>query len=184
MRRALTAAAAAGTLLLSGCGGDGGSEQAAPATVTATVTVTADPPSSSPSASSSSAAAQTAGVGATVGFEQYGDAGTITLHGVRRISQAEGPIGGTPTNGGYVVIDVTVSATAGTVTPNPLAFRAVGPDNRTYDSELGVLEQQMDSSEVPAGRSVRGEVAFDAPPGELLIDYGISGPLATFTVST
>lgn len=121
----------------------------------------------------------------TVTFTDGDSEGTITLNGIRRIESAEGPIGGEPASGSYLVADFTVAFTEGSGSANPLGFRAQGPDGTTYDSELGVLEQQIDSAEIPAGRQVRGEVAFDAPVGELLLDYSapLGGPLATFAVN-
>jgi hypothetical protein len=125
-------------------------------------------------------------VGGAVRFDDgNGATGTITLNGVRRISRPEGPIGGTPEHGSYLVADVTIAVTTGTGLSNPLAFRAQSADGATYDSVLGVLDHQITSGDVPAGRQVRGEVAFDAPQGALLIDYTtpLSDVLATFAVT-
>lgn len=118
-------------------------------------------------------------------FKSGSLAGTVTLNGTRRITSAEGPIGGTPTNGSYLVANFTVAVTSGSGSANPLSFRAQSPDGTTYRSELGVLNKQIDSTEVGAGRQVRGDVAFDAPKGALTLDYNspIGGPLATFSIT-
>lgn len=141
-------------------------------------------PSSTPSATTSPAPP---GVGSTLSFvDDLGNAGTVTLHGLRRITAGEGPIGGAaPTNGSYLVADVSVAITEGEGSAHPWLFRVQTPDGRTFDSELGIVAQQIDSSDIPAGRQVRGEVAFDAPVGELLLDYMevLGGPLVTFHVN-
>ncbi len=65
-----------------------------------------------------------------------------------------------------------------------LAWRAQSSDGVTYGAELGVADGQIDSGDVPAGRQVRGNVAFDAPEGTILLDYttALSDPLATFQI--
>jgi hypothetical protein len=142
--------------------------------------------SSPAEATATSQATASPGVGATVRFrEDIGNEGTVTLHGIRRIAEPEGPIGGPARNGSYLVADFTVALMSGSGSANPLRFRAQSPDGRTYDSELGVTDNQIDESEIGEGRQVRGEVAFDAPVGDLLLDYMevLGGPLATFSVN-
>jgi hypothetical protein len=149
-------------------------------------TVAAPPTTSGGTSSASGAAPSTPGVGGTVHFDDgSGTTGTITLNGIRRITRPEGPIGGTPEHGSYLVADVTIAVATGSGISNPLAFRAQSADGATYDSALGVLNHQITSGDVPAGRQVRGEVAFDAPQGPLLIDYTtpLSDVLATFAVT-
>jgi hypothetical protein len=123
-------------------------------------------------------------VGDTVAFKDSSGAGTITLNAVRTMATAEGPIGGPPQKGIYLVADVTVKVESGTLSANPLFFSVAAPDGTTFESELGVLNNQISSNDVHAGRQVRGEVAFDVPRGQpLLMDFRIFGPpVATFGI--
>ncbi len=63
-------------------------------------------------------------------------------------------------------------------------FRAQSNDGNTYNAALGALQNQLTAADVPAGRQVRGQVAFDAPAGPLLVDYTaiLGAPLVTFNV--
>jgi plastocyanin len=159
-------------------------------TNSATTPVTSAPATSSTTAeqaqASSSPAPRTATVGDTVAFENFdGTAGTVTLNKVRTMTTAEGPIGGSPTHGIYLVADVTLKSTSGSLSSNPLWFQVSTSDGTTYQSELGVLNNQLPSQDVPAGRQVRGEVAFDVPTGQpFLLDFILAGgdPLATFSI--
>jgi hypothetical protein len=146
-----------------------------------------DEQESEANAEESSAASPTfAAVGETVEFRDgRGQAGTITLHGVRWIAQGEAPVDRAPESGTYLVADFTVTSTSGSVTANPYAFRAQTPDGRTADYSPFALDESIDSSTIPVGRQVRGEVGFDIQQGPVLIDYTmpLGDPLATFQVS-
>lgn len=181
MRHTILLAAA---LLLAGCTGPTSSvRDAAPPTADNSDPAAGDDTQSTP------AAPAVAEVGQTVEFDDgYGSAGTITLHSVRRVPPAADSPFEPPQHGSYVVIDVTVTAVSGDVSANPFGFRAQSPDGHTYDYSDGAdasIEHPIDSSPIAPGRQVRGEIGFDAPPGELLIDFSTGlATVATFRVTS
>lgn len=155
-----------------------------PNSATTPVNPTTAAPSQQKAPAPSSAAPRTATVGDTVAFSDPSGSGTVTVNGVRWLTQGEGPYPQTPKSGSYLVVNVTVAAKTGQVTPNPLSFRVVAPDGTTTQTTLGVLANQMPSDDLPAGRIARGDVAFDVPRGTpYTLDYGIFGPPeATFSI--
>jgi hypothetical protein len=103
---------------------------------------------------------------------------------VRRITSPEAPTGTSPENGSYLVADVTVEAADGPVSGNPMFWVVQSEDGTTYPADITALAAPIDSAQLQPGRQTRGEVAFDAPAGELLLDYRspVGEPLATFSI--
>jgi hypothetical protein len=135
------------------------------------------------------AAPEFAAVGDTVTFDGGVTVGTVTLNGVRRITAPETEYSSaTPTHGSWLVADVTVQVIErrepGTLLVSSFDFTAQDDAGIVYPSDSGPLGTSL-SMEVNAGRQVRGEVAFDAPEGPLLIDWspGFEGPTATWRVT-
>ena len=124
------------------------------------------------------------GIGETASWSGFGSGGTVTLNSVRRITSPESPIGTSPENGSYLVADVTVEAADGTVSGNPMFWVVQSEDGTTYPADITALASQIDSAQLQPGRQTRGEVAFDAPEGALLLDYRspVGEPLATFSI--
>lgn len=124
------------------------------------------------------------GIGDSASWSGFGSGGTVTLNSVRRITSPESPTGTSPENGSYLVADVTVEAGDGTVSGNPLLWFVQSEDGTTYPADVTALASQIDSAPLQLGRQTRGEVAFDAPEGELLLDYRspVGEPLATFSI--
>ncbi len=127
---------------------------------------------------------QRPGIGDSASWSGFGSGGTVTLNSVRRITSPESPTGTSPENGSYLVADVTVEAADGTVSGNPSFWVVQSEDGTTYPADITALASQIDSAQLQPGRQTRGEVAFDAPEGALLLDYrsSVGEPLATFSI--
>ena len=153
-------------------GGSGGE------TEVGTITPNAEQPADAP------AEIKLPGIGDSASWSGFGSGGTVTLNSVRRITSPESPIGTSPENGSYLVADVTVEAADGTVSGNPMFWVVQSEDGTTYPADSTALAAQIDSAQLQPGRQTRGEVAFDAPEGELLLDYRspVGEPLATFSI--
>ena len=135
------------------------------------------------------AAPEFAALGEAVTFDGGTTVGTVTLNGLRRITAPETEYSSaTPTHGSWLVADVTVQVTErrdpGALLVSAFDFTAQDETGVVYPSDSGPLVTSL-SMEVIAGRQVRGEVAFDAPEGPLLIDWspGFEGPTATWRVT-
>ena len=124
------------------------------------------------------------GIGDSASWSGFGSGGTVTLNSVRRITSPELPTGTSPENGSYLVADVTVEAGDGTISGNPMFWVVQSEDGTTYPADITALASQIDSAQLQPGRQTRGEVAFDAPEGALLLDYRspVGESLATFSV--
>ncbi len=134
------------------------------------------------------AAPQVAEVGDAVQFDGGVTVGSITLNGVRRIAAPETEYSSaTPTHGSWLVADVTVQVDErrepGALLVSSYDFTVQDEAGIIYPADSMPLENTL-STDVVAGRQVRGEVAFDAPEGPLLLDWspGFGGPTATFRV--
>ena len=156
----------------SATGGSGGE------TEVGTITPNAEQPADAP------AEIELPGIGDSASWSGFGSGGTVTLNSVRRITAPESPTGTPPKNGSYLVADVTVETGDGTVSGNPLFWFVQSEDGTTYPADITALASQIDSAQLQPGRQTRGEVAFDAPEGELLLDYRspVGEPLATFSI--
>ena len=156
----------------SATGGSGGE------TEVGTITPNAEQPADAP------AEIELPGIGDSASWSGFGSGGTVTLNSVRRITSPESPSGTSPENGSYLVADVTVEAADGTVSGNPLFWVVQSQDGTTHPADSTALASQIDSAQLQPGRQTRGEVAFDAPEGELLLDYRspVGESLATFSI--
>ncbi len=164
----------------SATGGSGGE------TEVGTITPNAEQPADAPAEQPADAPAEIKppGIGDSASWSGFGSGGTVTLNSVRRITSPESPTGTSPENGSYLVADVTVEAADGTVSGNPLFWVVQSEDGTTYPADITALAAQIDSAQLQPGRQTRGEVAFDAPEGALLLDYRspVGEPLATFSI--
>ena len=160
----------------SATGGSGGETEVGP--ITPNAEQPADAPADAP------AETKRPGIGDSASWSGFGSGGTVTLNSVRRITSPESPIGTSPENGSYLVADVTVEAGDGTVSGNPLFWVVQSEDGTTYPADITALASQIDAAQLQPGRQTRGEVAFDAPEGALLLDYRspVGEPLAIFSI--
>ena len=164
----------------SATGGSGGQ------TEVGTITPDAEQPPDAPAEQPADAPAEIEppGIGDSASWSGFGSGGTVTLNSVRRITSPESPTGRSPENGSYLVADVTVEAADGTVSGDPVFWVVQSEDGTTYPADITALASPIDSAQLQPGRQTRGEVAFDAPEGELLLDYRspVGEPLATFSI--
>ena len=160
----------------SATGGSGGETEVGP------ITPDAERPAEQPA--DAPAETKRPGIGDSASWSGFGSGGTVTLNSVRRITSPESPTGRSPENGSYLVADVTVEAADGTLSGDPLFWVVQSEDGTTYPADITALASQIDSAQLQPGRQTRGEVAFDAPEGELLLDYRspVGEPLATFSI--
>ena len=160
----------------SATGGSGGETEVGP------ITPDAERPTEQPA--DAPAETKPPGIGDSASWSGFGSGGTVTLNSVRRITSPESPTGTPPENGSYLVADVTVEAADGTVSGNSLFWVVQSEDGTTYPADITALAAQIDSAPIAAGRQTRGELAFDAPEGALLLDYRspVGESLATFSI--
>ncbi len=163
-------------ILGSATGGSGGETEGG------TSTPNAEQPAEQPA--DAPAETKLPGIGDSASWSGFGSGGTVTLNSVRRITSPESPSGTSPEHGSYLVADVTVEAGDGTVSGNPVFWVVQSEDGTTYPADITALASQLDSAQLQPGRQTRGEVAFDAPEGELLLDYRspVGESLATFSI--
>ena len=90
-----------------------------------------------------------------------------------------------PVNGGFLILDLTWKTTAGTTTPNPLYFVAV--DGSGKKGERIYLDNEFPSEELSAGKSSRGQLAFDIDitkgPIDVKIENEMGDEVAAFTLT-
>jgi len=193
MRRAFIAViATVGLALVSGCGSSGSTT-----TATSAGTAAVDPTSEAEAAGSTTPAAETSdaaanadgalAIGASADFEWSGDArGTATVLGFERKTEPGVSFAGPPKNGFYLVVDVTITSNEGQVSTNPLYWKVKDPDGRAYNASLGGggFEPQLQSGDVPTGRTSRGLVAFDVPAGPMTLELSppIGSALASWAI--
>jgi hypothetical protein len=160
----------------SATGGSGGE------TEVGSITPDAEQPAEQPA--DATGETQRPGIGDSASWSGFGSGGTVTLNSVRRITSPESPTGTPPENGSYLVADVTVAAADGTISGNPVFWVVQSEDGTTYPADITALAAPIDSAQLQPGRQTRGEVAFDAPEGELRLDYRspVGEPLATFSI--
>ena len=130
---------------------------------------------------------QALAIGAAAEFEWGSQgAGTATVYSAENKDQAGDSFAGPPKNGRYLLLDVDVTATEGTVSANPLYWEAADAQGRSYDVELGSAgySPQLDSGDLAAGSTSRGYVVFDVPAGPVTVDLTepLGGVLASWSV--
>lgn len=170
--RVLPAVAAAACLaVLTGCG---------PGT---TATAVGTPSGAPAAASSSPQQAKTFGVGVPVGFTTPDGSGTVTVNSAAR-SSAPDVFGQPPKHGSFLILDLTLAVSKGTATANPFGFTAQDAQSYTYQAAPGVAQQDIDSSNLSAGQTVRGQIAFDVPPGPVTVSWKtpLGQTIATWTI--
>lgn len=129
-------------------------------------------------------AAGPAAVGQQVSFQRADAAGTAMLNSAQRAATAQGPLASAPTNGSFLIVDVTITCSKGKVVANPLAFSVKDRQGYSYNPALGAVAQQVDSSDMAPGDTVRGQVAFDVPPGPMTLTMRtpLGDTLATWSI--
>lgn len=125
----------------------------------------------------------TGGVGDTVTFTDIdGHEGTVTLLSIRRTTdRAPDAATARPRNGSYLIAELRVTATNGTVDASASRF-TVTTGGRTYQKNPEPLASHIGGAAQP-GHSVEGPVGFDAPIGHLRILFSDrASALASFDV--
>ena len=195
MRRWVAAAATVlSVILLAGCGSSGttatvtsstasvaGSADVSEVATDATEAATVETSEAAPSSDG------TLAVGASAEFEWSGGAtGTATVLGFERKTEPGATFIGPPKNGYYLIVDVAITSNDGQVSANPLYWEVKDPDGRAYNAALGAggYEPQLQSGDVPTGRTTRGLVAFDVPAGPMTLQLAppIGSPLASWAI--
>lgn len=73
----------------------------------------------------------------------------------------------------YLVLRLTITATSGTVTVNPLYYTVRQPDGSLADPTMGAdgNEPLLGVTELGTGESISGVVTFDVPPQNTILAY-------------
>lgn len=95
---------------------------------------------------------------------------TVHINSVRTSKRPKSEFGEPPANGTFVIVNVTVTVSKGTLPVNPLYFAFQAPDGTIYhpgdgNSLLAGFDPELDALDVPAGQRVRGNVVFDGRYG-------------------
>jgi hypothetical protein len=126
------------------------------------------------------------GIGDTLTFtDSMGGTGTITLHGMRRTTQkaADSRFAPDP-QWSYLIFDLTITSTEGLVSPDPSKLR-VQSDQGWHRFTPVPTPVMLGLTLLDTGQSTRGLLGFDAPPGQLRLDYNDrNGPVASFMVDS
>jgi hypothetical protein len=179
-------------LLLAGCAGTTSAGTTVTVQVPTTVFVTGPEPAAAEpteeAAPTEAAADAIPPVGSSIPFtwSAFGDddQGTATVNTAEWTTEAD-EFGGLPDNGAYLILDVTVEATKGSVSVNPLYWSAKDAEGRTYKSGFtSGKDPALDSGDIPAGQKSRGFVAIDAPQVPLTVQLSSmgSGAVASWAV--
>lgn len=125
-------------------------------------------------------------VGATVELEQGTGRFTVKLVSAKWVTKGGGDKGATPTSGNYLVLDVLLTATDGTVTSDWRDFSAsdaAGAEHQPVPTTSG-YEPYLSSKALAAGEKTRGRVVFDLAKGQTLVLLAdpSGNPLATWNV--
>jgi hypothetical protein len=99
-----------------------------------------------------------------------GTRATVHINSLRTAKRPSGDYGDPPAHGTFVIINVTITVTAGSLPVNPLYFSYQAPDGTTYhygdgNTFLAGYDPQLNSNDVPAGQRVRGNIVFDGRYG-------------------
>lgn len=153
-------------MLLAGCGGGAAAtKETVTVQVPTTVFVTGDAGAVASSSASVPSAETVPPVGSSVPFtwSRSGE-GIATVNTAEWTTEAPNQFSGPPKNGAYLVLDVTVEATEGTISANPLYWQAKDVEGHTYDYAFtSVKDPGLATGELPAGEKSRGFVAIDSP---------------------
>lgn len=86
----------------------------------------------------------------------------------------------------YLVLRMTITATEGTVSVNPLYFSVRLPDGTSVEPTMGAdgNEPLLGTTDLAAGETIDGVVTFDVPaqPTMLVITNELDAPAATTTI--
>lgn len=90
-----------------------------------------------------------------------------------------------PVKGSLYQVTVTIQGVEGTMPVNPMYVSARAADGTSYDSALGTVDGQLDSTDVSAGDTIKGNVAFDvtgAPIASIRYEGPLGDQLASWSV--
>jgi len=104
-------------------------------------------------------------LGAPFSVKQFDGTAQITVVGATYGPSLGGPLDLTPSNGGYLVLDVLWETSTGVSSANPLYFRAKDGQGREGTFAIFGVPSQLGAGSVPVGDKSRGNVAFDIGPG-------------------
>lgn len=145
------------------------------ATATRTVTETATPvPVSSSAPVATSAAASEGGVGQTLGFTYTGGSGSgegvVTVHSAEWRADSGGSLAIEPDNGAYLLVDVGVEVTEGSVFVSSFDWAAKDSDGRSWSCDDGLyFDPSLRTGDVKEGDKLRGYIACDVPQKDLTV---------------
>jgi hypothetical protein len=122
-----------------------------------------------PSAAPGSASTATSGgdLGRQVTFTTGAGKGTVTVH--TAVWTDIGEMAPEPGRR-YLVLDVTVSCTGGTVGVDALMFRATTPRGRELPGFGPALSDPFGGQVLTSGATARGQVGFALPPGAVTLE--------------
>jgi hypothetical protein len=127
------------------------------------------------------------GTAARVAGRSYSDGDyvqSMTVTSVTFSTAKQTSYGDPPSNGQYVIADITIQETSGKHSYNPYYFKVQTPDGSKYDCvTIGGAEPSLDSGTLLAGQRVRGKITCDAPRGRgaILFDDIGSETVASWT---
>lgn len=112
-------------------------------------------------------------VGETVEVIVYDGAGAVTLVAVERKAAGADEYTDAPTNGNYVLLDISYEATEGELDYNLFDWSIRDADGRKYDASGSYdgYEPSLGSGTLSKGSKARGLVVIDAPAGPLTAEY-------------
>lgn len=90
-----------------------------------------------------------------------------------------------PVKGELFQATVTIQGIEGTMPVNPMYVSARATDGTSYKSALGTIDGQLDATDVSAGDTIKGNVAFDvtgAPIASIRYEGPLGDQLASWSV--
>lgn len=116
---------------------------------------------------------QNLAVGESVDVTVYDGAGTVTLVAVERKAAGADEYADAPTQGNYVLLDVSYEATEGELNYNLFDWTIRDSEGRRYDASGSYdgYEPGLSSGTLSKGNKARGLVVIDAPAGPLTAEY-------------
>lgn len=162
IRRAGLVAAAIAAITLAACSSSSGGGDGAPANTDGAVQQTdpAAPATTAPATTTPPATTDGAQLGIPVAFQDGSNEGTLTVNSIRS-NDGKSQLR-PPTNGKYLVANVTVAGTKGSVSSTDMDFKIQLSDGEVVRAELlGTEENPLLGKDLSAGQKVTGDVAFD-----------------------